>query len=187
MKTKIISSNTLGILQINDKTANFTFILLGSLLIALLAQVSIPVPFSPIPITGQTIGVVLVGGLLGAKRGSLSILCYIFEGAMGMPVFAQMKSGMHVLVGPAAGYLWGFVIAAFLIGFLTEKGFAKKPLSSFLSCFAATTIILITGMLYLALFKGLDDALIMGFYPFLVGDVVKSSLCAIILTSLRKF
>ena len=120
MKTKIISSNTLGILQINDKTANFTVILLGSLLIALLAQVSIPVPFSPIPITGQTIGVVLVGGLLGAKRGSLSILCYIFEGAMGMPVFAQMKSGMHVLVGPTAGYLWGFVIAAFLIGFLTE-------------------------------------------------------------------
>jgi biotin transporter BioY len=106
---------------------------------------------------------------------------------MGMPVFAQMKSGMHVLVGPTAGYLWGFVIAAFLIGFLTEKGFAKKPISSFLSCFAATTIILITGMFYLALFKGFNDALIMGFYPFLVGDVVKSSLCAIILTSLRKF
>ena len=187
MKTRTISFDNEGILIIDDRIANFFVILLGSVLIALLAQVSIPVPFSPIPITGQTIGVVLVGSLLGAKRGTLSILCYIFEGAMGMPVFAQMKSGMHVLVGPTAGYLWGFVIAALLIGFLTERGFTKKPLGSFLSCFTATTIILITGMLYLAIFKGINDALIMGFYPFLVGDVVKSSICAILLSSFRRF
>ena len=187
MKTRTISFDNEGILIIDDRIANFFVILIGSLLIALLAQISIPVPFSPIPITGQTIGVVLVGGLLGAKRGALSILCYIFEGAMGMPVFAQMKSGIHVLIGPTAGYLWGFVIAALLIGFLTERGFTKKPLGSFVSCFAATTIILITGMLYLAIFKGLNDALIMGFYPFLVGDVVKSSICAILLSFFRRF
>ena len=187
MKTKTISFDDSGILIIDDRTANIFAIFLGSLLIALLAQVSIPVPFSPIPITGQTVGVVLVGGLLGAKRGAISILCYIIEGSMGMPVFAQMKSGIHVMVGPTAGYLWGFVIAAFLIGFLTERGYTKRPIGSFISCFAATTIILIIGMLYLAMFKGFTAALIMGFYPFLVGDVIKSAISAILITTLRKF
>ena len=187
MKTKTITINSLGILIIDDKTANIFAILLGSFLIALMAQISIPVPFSPIPITGQTIGVVLVGGMLGAKRGAISVLCYIFEGAIGIPVFAQMKSGIHVLIGPTAGYLWGFVIAAFLIGLLTEYGYAKKPITSFISCFSATTAILIFGMLYLAIFKGFNDALIMGFYPFLVGDVIKSAICAVILTTLRRF
>jgi biotin transport system substrate-specific component len=187
MKTKTISFDNSGVLIIDDRTPNLFAILLGSFLIALLAQISIPVPFSPIPITGQTIGVVLVGGLLGARRGAIAILCYIFEGAMGIPVFAQMKSGMHVLVGPTAGYLWGFVIAAFLIGYLSEKGYTKRPVGSFISCFSATTIILITGMLYLAIFKGFQDALIMGFYPFLVGDVIKSAICAGLLTSIRRF
>jgi biotin transport system substrate-specific component len=187
MKTKTISFDNSGVLVVDDRTANIFAVLLGSLLIALLAQISIPVPFSPIPITGQTIGVILVGGLLGARRGAISILCYIFEGAMGMPVFAQMKSGIHVLVGPTAGYLWGFVIAAFLIGLLTERGYTKRPIGSFISCFASTTIILIIGMLYLAIFKGFTAALLMGFYPFLVGDVVKSAICAGLLTSVKRF
>ncbi|MFL2983061.1 MAG: biotin transporter BioY, partial [Candidatus Neomarinimicrobiota bacterium] len=105
MKIKTLSINNTGILNIDNKVANLFFIVLGSFLIAVLAQLSIPVPFSPIPITGQTIGVVLVGGLLGSKKGPLSVLCYIFEGAIGIPVFAQMKSGIHGLIGPTAGYL----------------------------------------------------------------------------------
>ena len=187
MKTKTILFDDTGILSIDDKTANIFTILIGSLLIGILAQISIPIPFSPVPITGQTIGVVLVGALLGSKKGALSVLCYLMEGAMGIPVFAQMKAGTHVLVGPTAGYLWGFVIAAFLIGYLAENGLTSKPLNSFLSCFTATTLILIFGTIYLAAFKlGLNDALFMGFYPFLVGDVVKSAVCAALITSIRK-
>ena len=129
----------------------------------------------------------LVGGILGAKKGSLSILCYILEGAIGIPVFAGMKSGMHILVGPTAGYLWAFIFAAYITGLLTEKGYTRKPLGRFLSCFIATTLILVIGALYLATFSGLSDALIMGFYPFLVGDVVKSSICAFMLNTFRKF
>ncbi len=187
MKEKAILFDDTGILVISDKLASFFVIILGSLFIGLLAQFSIPVPFSPVPITGQTIGVVLVGGILGAKKGSLSILCYIFEGAIGIPVFAGMKSGMHILVGPTAGYLWAFIIAAYITGLLTEKGYTRKPLGSFLSCLDATTLILVIGALYLATFNGLSDALIMGFYPFLVGDVVKSSICAFMLNTFRKF
>ena len=82
MKEKAILFDDTGILVISDKLASFFVIILGSLFIGLLAQFSIPVPFSPVPITGQTIGVVLVGGILGAKKGSLSILCYILEGAI---------------------------------------------------------------------------------------------------------
>jgi len=187
MKTKTISFDQSGILTLDDNTANIFTIILGSFLIAVLAQISIPLPFTPIPITGQTIGVILVGGLLGARRGAMAVLTYLMEGAIGLPVFAQMKAGAHVLVGPTAGYLWGFVFAAFLIGYLAEKGWTVKPTSSFFSCFAATTLILVLGTLYLAAFSvGFNEALIMGFYPFLVGDVVKSAICAGLITGIRK-
>ncbi|MBT7520476.1 MAG: biotin transporter BioY [Candidatus Marinimicrobia bacterium] len=187
MKTKTISFDQSGILTLDDNTANIFTIILGSFLIAVLAQISIPLPFTPIPISAQTIGVILVGGLLGARRGAMAVLTYLMEGAIGLPVFAQMKAGAHVLVGPTAGYLWGFVFAAFLIGYLAEKGWTVKPTSSFFSCFAATTLILVLGTLYLAAFSvGFNEALIMGFYPFLVGDVVKSSICAGLITGIRK-
>ena len=117
----------------------------------------------------------------------MALLAYLMEGAMGLPVFAQMKAGAHVLVGPTAGYLWGFVIATFLIGYLAENGFTTKPVFSFLSCFAATTLILVLGTLYLTAFNvDFNEALIMGFYPFLVGDVVKSAVCAGLITGIRK-
>ena len=187
MKTKTITFDQAGIISIDDNTANIFTIILGSFLIAVLAQISIPLPFTPIPITGQTIGVILVGGLLGARRGAMAVLTYLMEGAIGLPVFAQMKAGAHVLVGPTAGYLWGFVFAAFLIGYLAEKGWTVKPTSSFFSCFAATTLILVLGTLYLAAFSvGFNKALIMGFHPFLVGDVVKSAICAGLITRIRK-
>jgi biotin transport system substrate-specific component len=187
MKTKTITFDQAGILSIDDNTANIFTIILGSFLIAVLAQISIPIPFTPIPITGQTIGVILVGGLLGARRGAMAVFTYLMEGAIGLPVFAQMKAGAHVLVGPTAGYLWGFVFAAFLIGYLAEKGWTVKPTSSFFSCFAATTLILVLGTLYLAAFSvGFNEALIMGFYPFLVVDVVKSAICSGLITGIRK-
>lgn len=187
MKIKTITFDHTGILALNDSTTNIIAIILGSLLIAVMAQFSIPIPFSPIPITGQTIGVVLVGGLLGARRGSMSVLIYLLEGALGLPVFAQMKAGVHVLVGPTAGYLWGFVLSALLIGYLAEKGWTLKPVTSFLSCFAATTLILMSGTLYLIVLKvGFSEALTIGFYPFLIGDVVKSTISAAVIYGVRK-
>ena len=176
-----------GVLSLPHNTANIFSVLIGSLFIAVLAQISIPIPFSPVPITGQTIGVVLLGGLLGSKIASLAVLAYLFEGAMGLPVFANMQSGPHILIGPTGGYLWGFVIAAFLTGYITEKGLTNTPISSFLTCLFSTTLILIIGTGYLALFGlGLEKALIAGFYPFLIGDVIKSSICAMIIAYSRK-
>ena len=188
MKTRTIYFNHQGVLSDKERTINIFLIILGSLFIAILAQISIPLPFSPVPITGQTVGVILVGALLGANRGALSILCYLLEGASGMPVFAQMKSGLHILIGPTAGYLWGFILAAFLIGYLSEKRFTHSFHLCFLSCLVTTLLILITGTTYLASFSSnFNEALIMGFYPFIVGGLVKSAICTMILISIRKF
>ncbi len=187
MKTKTIYFDHLGILSNNERATNIFLILLGSFFIAILAQISIPLPFSPVPITGQTVGVILVGGILGSKRGALSIFCYILEGASGLPVFAQMNAGIHVLVGPTAGYIWGFVIAAFLVGYLSEKRMTIKPMFCFLTCLFSTILILVIGTAYLTIFKiNLNEALIMGFYPFLIGGLIKSFLCTLILVNLRK-
>ena len=186
MKTSVISFNSSGILKIDTKSLNVIMVLFSTFLIAVLAQISVPVPFSPVPITGQTIGVVLVGSLLGSKKGAAAICLYIFEGVLGIPVFAQMKAGPHVLLGPTAGYIYGFIIAAYVSGFLSEKGLTKNPLQCFVSCFISTTIILLSGALYLSFFKGINDALILGFYPFLFGDIIKSAAAALLILSLRR-
>ncbi len=162
-------------------------IFIGSIFIAILAQVSIPIPFSPVPITGQTIGIVIIGTVLGPLNGSMAVIVYIFEGALGLPVFANLSSGIHVLMGPTAGYIWGFIVGAFLMGVLDKIGFTSSFLLSFLSCLIVTTLILVIGTLYLAFFKtGLKLALEMGFYPFLIGDFVKSFISASIILGLKR-
>ncbi len=187
MKVKTISFNHTGVISIDTPIAKMFAVLVGSLVIAALAQISIPVPFSPVPITGQTIGVIMVGGLLGSKHGAFAVMAYLLEGASGIPVFAEFKAGAHVLVGPTAGYLWAFIPAAYLTGYCAEKGFTLKPVTSFLTCFVSTTLILLSGTAFLALFNlGFEKALLLGFYPFLVGDVVKSVVSAAMLTAVRK-
>lgn len=187
MKNKSILFNANNTLSIDSKIANTFAILIGSLLIGILAQISIPIPFSPVPITGQTIGVVLVGGVLGSKRGAISIICYLLEGSFGLPVFANMKAGAHVLIGPTGGYLWGFIVAAFLIGYLKEKGFVNSPLNCFISCFISTTTILLIGAFYLSILTGdFSKGMNLGLYPFLVGDIIKSFICAILLLGTNK-
>src|SRR5262245_36726124 len=98
-----------------------TLILAGSLLIALTAQLQFSLPVSPGPATGQTFAVLLLGALYGRKRGAATVLTYLVLGTIGLPVFAGGASGIARLVGPTAGYLVGFVAAAFVVGFLSER------------------------------------------------------------------
>lgn len=102
-------------------------VFLGSLVVAGLAQLSVRLPFTPVPVTGQTLGVLLVGACLGAWRGGAALLAYLAEGAAGMPVFAEGMSGIHWLTpaGPTGGYLWGFVAAAVLVGCLAQLGWDR--------------------------------------------------------------
>ncbi len=166
---------------------NLVLVLTGSFFIALCAQISIPVPFSPVPITGQTFAVMLIGAVLGSKRGFLAVMAYLTEGAAGMPVFAGGAFGVAHLVGPTGGYLMGMPIAAFVIGFLSERGFDRSILTSVLAMIIGTAVIFGFGLMWLVKFTGKDMILAAGLIPFLPGAVVKLALAASILPLAWRF
>jgi biotin transport system substrate-specific component len=149
-------------------------ILFGALLVAVLAQVKIPLPFTPVPLTGQTFAVLLVGAALGSKRGAASMLLYIALGALGLPVFAGGASGLAYLSGATLGYLIGFVIAAYVIGLLAERGLERSVRTSILPFLIGTIIIYVCGVSWLAVMLGsFNKAISAGLLPFLIGDAVK--------------
>lgn len=144
------------------------------LLLAALAQVEIPLPFTPVPITGQTFGVLLVGAALGAKRAAASMMGYIAAGASGLPFFAGGAGGLHILTGATAGYLAGFVFAAYVIGLLAERGLDRSWRTSLIPFLAGTLIIYVCGVAWLSVIVGgLSRAITLGLLPFLVGDLIK--------------
>ncbi len=169
----------------------------GSLVVAALAQVSVRLPFTPVPISGQTLGVMLVGGALGARLGGAALLLYLAEGAIGLPFYAEGKSGLEILALSSAtgGYLWGFLIAAVVIGWLAQKRWDREAKSAISAMVIGEIIIFTIGVLWLA--QALDvpvagdvggrNALTLGFYPFIVGDVIKLLLAAALLPTAWRF
>lgn len=152
-----------------------------SLLTAVLAQVSIPLPFTPVPLTGQTFAVLLAGAVLGSRRGFLSQALYLAEGAAGLPVFAGGAASAVHLLGPTGGYLWSYPLAAALVGWLVELGASRGVVKLAGALAAADVVILCCGSLWLGHFFGMPwhEAWRLGFYPFLVGDALKIALVGI--------
>ncbi len=149
-------------------------ILLGAVFVAVLAQIEIPLPFTPVPITGQTFGVLLVGAALGSKRGAASLVSYLALGLFGLPFFAGGAHGLDVLIGATGGYLIGFVIAAYVIGLLAERGLERSMRTSVIPFLVGTVIIYVCGVAWLAVFLGsFSKALAAGLLPFLIGDAIK--------------
>jgi biotin transport system substrate-specific component len=151
---------------------------LGAFVVALSAQVVVPVSFSPVPMTLQPLAVLAVGGLLGAAGGVSALLLYIALGALGLPVFAGGGAGFLHLVGPTGGYLLAFPIAAGVTGALAGRE-PRSPLRVLLACALGMVIIHTGGVAQLALLGG-DPALAVrvGFVPFLTGDLLKVGLAA---------
>lgn len=161
-------------------------ILTGSWLVALFAHVEIPL--HPVPITGQTFAVLLVGALLGSKRGAAAMLAYIAQGAAGLPFFAGGASGIGILTGATAGYLLGFVGAAYAVGWLAERGLERSVRTSILPFLVGTVLIYIFGAAWLSVVLGsLKKAVQLGVLPFLVGDAIKVIAAAMVLPSAWKF
>jgi len=158
----------------------------ASILLALLARLSIPVPFSPVPITGQTFGVLFLGGLLGRRLATLSIIIYIFEGMIGMPVFAGGSLGPLYLLGPTGGYILGFIPSAYLVGYLSENGWNRNVLLTSISMVIGTFLIFLFGVSWLSFTAGLNTAILIGFIPFLPGAVVKIALATVIVYSINR-
>lgn len=160
-----------------------------ALLTALAAQISIPLGFTPVPITGQTFAVLLAGGVLGAGRGASSQLLYVALGAIGLPFYADGQGGWEAATGSTAGYLVGFVVAAALVGFLAERG-QDRRLSTAIPAFLAGTVVMYTfGSVWLAhsldvplsAAVGEPSAVAYGVAPFLVGDLAKAVLAGVLL------
>ena len=158
----------------------------GVIFVALLAQVRIPLPFTPIPLTGQTFAVLLVGATIGSKRGAASLTLYTVLGAFGLPIFAGGAAGIAYLAGPTLGYLVGFIVASFVIGCLAECGLERSLRTSLLPFLIGTLIIYAFGVGWLALLLGVDKALALGVLPFIVGDVIKLALAALALPAAWK-
>jgi biotin transport system substrate-specific component len=153
----------------------------GVLLIALAAQVQIPLPFSPVPVTGQTFAVLLLGALYGSKRGAATVLTYLVLGTVGFPVFAGGAAGAARLMGPTAGYLVGFIAAAFVVGALAERGWDRRPWTTAGAMILGNLIIYAVGVAWLARFVGWDKVLATGVLPFLAGDALKIALAMLLL------
>ena len=146
-------------------------VVFGSLLLAVSAQFKIPL--YPVPVTGQTLVVLLIGMTYGPRLGGITIAAYLFEGAIGLPVFAGGAAGAAVLMGPTAGYLFGFLLAAIAMGYLAERGMGRTVVSTIAAMVIGNCVIYLCGALWLANFIGFAQAIAAGVLPFLYGDALK--------------
>jgi biotin transport system substrate-specific component len=152
----------------------------GAGLIALSAQVSLPLPFTPVPITGQTFAVLLVGASLGTVRGGASALLYVLWGIAGLPVYAHGAEGISVITGASGGYLVSYPFSAALIGFLAERRWDRRFSSAVGAMLTGNVFIYLVGLPWLAvvLHTSLAKTLELGLYPFVPGDTFKLYLAA---------
>jgi biotin transport system substrate-specific component len=154
-----------------------------ALLTALLAQITIPLWFTPVPITGQTFSVLLAGAVLGWRAGAASMSLYWVLGATGLPFYAEARGGWQVATGATGGYLVGFVVAAALIGYLAERRQDRGIATAVPAFIAGTVVIYLFGVAWLArqLGVGATEAMELGLVPFVIGDLVKAALAGVAL------
>ena len=148
-------------------------VLFGTALLTLSAKVQ--VPFWPVPMTMQTFVVLMLGAVYGPRLGVATVLAYIAEGAMGLPVFVS-GAGLAYLAGPTGGYLAGFVAAAYLVGMLAERGFDRRPLTTLVAFLAGTVVLFGLGVVWLSVLFGFDKAIAVGVVPFVPGETLKIAL-----------
>ena len=156
-------------------TRDLLYIVGVSLLTGLMAQIRITLPFTPIPLTGQTFAVLLSGAVLGSRRGFLSQALYLAEGAAGLPVFAGGAGSALYLLGPTGGYLWSFPVAAALLGWLVERGASRSSSKLAGALIVSDLLILASGGAWLHILFRVPNSQswVLGFYPFLGADILK--------------
>lgn len=174
----LIASSYRSVLWSRDDSLfkDVLLILFGIILISFSAQFVIPL--KPVPLTFQSASVILIGMLYGARLSAYTLLAYVLGGALGLPIFAHMQSGLS---GPTMGYLFGFIVAAMLGGFLAELGCAKNVLTAFLTACLSATVIFAFGLLVLAHFVGWTLAFQTGVIPFLISEPLKLFAIALII------
>lgn len=162
-------------------------VVVGATLVAVLAQVE--VPLWPVSITGQTLGVVVVGAALGARRGAAALATYLLAGLAGLPVFAGFTGTVAAVVKPSFGFILGFIVAAFVAGWFAERAWDRRPLLAFVGFVAASAIPFVFGIPYMAFILntlgggtfGVAEILGFGLWPFVVGGLVKAAIAALLI------
>ena len=165
-------------------------VLFVAVLTASAAQLSFPLPFTPVPFTIQPMIVLVGAAALGSRLGALAQILYLTLGIAGLPVFAfspELPQGVARLMGPTGGYLMAYPIAAFLTGLLAEKGLDRRYFTSILAMSAGLSVIFAGGVLWIARVTGIETALATGLYPFIIVDIIKVVAAGLVLPTAWKF
>jgi len=185
MKQNILN----GVIKIKTKEKEFLksifLVLSGVIFLSIMSQLIIPLYFTPVPISLGSFGVILIALLYGRKLGTVTVLSYVAAGSLGAPIFAGFKAGS--LFSPTGGYILGYIAAALILGFLSDKGIAKSYVKTFLSLLLASAVILVLGALVLILFVPSKNIFMIGVLPFLPGDMLKVVAAALLFPRLWKF
>ena len=169
---------------INTHYKNIALVLFGTLVLAVSSKIQ--VPFWPVPMTMQTFVVFIIGMSYGWRLAFATLITYLIEGALGLPVFAK-GGGLLYLMGPTAGYLYGMTVAAGVMGFFAERGYAKSYIKSLLPLLIGTFIIFAFGVVYLGSIIGYDKALAAGLYPFILSELFKIALAITLIPTIWKY
>ena len=168
------SNNSLISSLLGKKTNDFVYVLLTSIIGSFLLAISskVQIPLTPVPVTLQTLVLLVMSMFLGWRGALGATSLYLFQGAIGLPVFAH-GGGFVILFGPTGGYLFGFLIASLVVGYLAEKGWDKSVVLTFTSMTIGTLIIYLFGVIWLSYLKDLNTALVFGLLPFITPDILK--------------
>jgi biotin transport system substrate-specific component len=166
--------------RLNSRVRDVALVVAGALFIYLTARVSIPIPGTPIPMTGQTFGVLLVGGSLGLRRGFAAVSLYVLLGVIGLPFFADGEGGISVILGASGGFLIGFIAAGAIVGRLAELGWDRKFIGALGAMLVGEAILYAIGLPWLKAVTGMSwqQTIDAGLVPFIVGDAIKAVLAA---------
>ena len=185
MKQNILND----IMKIKSKEKEFLknifLVLSGVIFLSVMSQLIIPLYFTPVPISLGSFGIIMVALLYGRKLGTATVLSYVVAGSLGAPIFAGFKAGS--LFSPTGGYIVGYVAAAVILGFLSDKGIAKSYVKTFLSLLLVSVIIFILGALVLMLFVPIKNVFMAGVLPFIPGDMLKAVVATLLFPRLWKF
>ena len=186
-----ISATTLRTIVLPRSSAmtHATLIAGGTIFLAALAQIAVPIPGSPVPVTGQTLGVLLIGTTYGANLGLATFATYLLAGALGAPVFAGASFGLEKITGATGGYLFGMLVTTYLLGLFANRRMDQRFLTSYPSMIFGTFTTFAFGLLWLSHFTGKDWAWTInaGLTPFIVGEILKIIIAGTSLPLLWRF
>lgn len=171
--------------KISGRLVDILVVSVASLLIGVTGHLAIPLPFTPVPFAFQAQVILFLSVCLGSQRAMAAVALFLLQGAIGLPVFSPGAIGMVKLIGPTGGYLFGYLAAAFVTGWLSERVKEKTTLSLFSSMVAGNLVIFLFGVSWLSQFLGWKEAFMYGLLPFIVGDFLKVVLATKILKASR--